>query len=274
MNHPMLRLFDGMDGTSPELHDEVQALQKLLVQDGLSLTVDGSFGPDTESALKQFQSEQGLIDDGIAGPLTWAALTSAVPPDPGKVLPTTLPPGDAGLLAQLDQAARYRSSVERAAAPAGLPTALLAGIGSRESKWGLALRPSGPSGTGDFAPRRYPTQFRTGPLPPDGAGFGRGLMQVDYDAQDFARTGNWQDPDLNIRTGYLILAGYRDLVQRKTGLEGTALLRAAIAAYNSGPGNVLRALQDGRDVDFYTAGRNYSSDVLNRAGWFQLHGWT
>jgi hypothetical protein len=36
----------------------------------------------------------------------------------------------------------------------------------------------------------------------------------------------------------------------------------------------LHALRDGRDVDFYTSGRNYSADVLNRAGWFGGHGWS
>ena len=111
-------------------------------------------------------------------------------------------------------------------------------------------------------------------MPPDGAGFGRGLMQIDFDAQEFARTGSWQDPEQNILIGCKILAGFRDLIQRRTSLAGPSLLQAAIASYNSGPGNVLRAVQDGKDVDFFTAGRDYSRDVLNRAGWFQLKGWT
>jgi hypothetical protein len=76
------------------------------------------------------------------------------------------------------------------------------------------------------------------------------------------------------RPGWLATAAHRDLVQRKTSLTGTALLQAAIASYHCGPGNVLRALQDGRDVDFYTAGRDFSHDVLDRARWFQQHGWT
>jgi soluble lytic murein transglycosylase-like protein len=98
-------------------------------------------------------------------------------------------------------------------------------------------------------------------------------MQIDFDAQEFARTGNWQDPAENILTGCRILSGFRDLVAQRTNMTGPLLLQAAIAAYNSGPGNVLRAIQDGRDVDFFTAGRNYSADVLNRSGWFQLKGW-
>ncbi len=99
-------------------------------------------------------------------------------------------------------------------------------------------------------------------------------MQIDFDAQEFARTGPWQDPEQNILAGCKILASYRDLIQRKANLAGQTLLQAAVASYNSGPGNILRTIQDGRDVDFFTAGRNYSRDVLNRAGWFQLNGWT
>jgi hypothetical protein len=48
-------------------------------------------------------------------------------------------------------------------------------------------------------------------------------------------------------------------------------LRAATAAYNCGIGNVLNALRGSLDLDYYTSGRNYASDVLNRAGWFQEH---
>ncbi|GGD67149.1 cell wall hydrolase [Paenibacillus nasutitermitis] len=36
--------------------------------------VTGSFGAETEHAVKGFQNAHGLADDGIAGPATWAAL--------------------------------------------------------------------------------------------------------------------------------------------------------------------------------------------------------
>jgi peptidoglycan hydrolase-like protein with peptidoglycan-binding domain len=36
--------------------------------------VDGSFGRNTESAVRAFQREAGLDDDGVVGPETWAAL--------------------------------------------------------------------------------------------------------------------------------------------------------------------------------------------------------
>lgn len=274
MGHPVLRLFDGSDNTSPELHEEVKELQTLLNKDGSSLVVDGVFGRDTESAVTRFQSEHGLVDDGVVGPLTWAALTGGEPPDLNKLFLTTFPPDDPSLVSQLNEAGKYRRFIDNASAQTGIQAPLLGGIGSRESHWGLALRPPGAAGTGDFAERRFPTQFRNGPLPADGEGFGRGLMQIDFDAQEFARTGNWRDPEQNILTGCRILVNFRNLVQRKTDLTGAALLQAAVASYNAGPGNVLRAIQGEQDLDFYTAGRNYSKDVLNRAGWFQMKGWS
>jgi soluble lytic murein transglycosylase-like protein len=98
-------------------------------------------------------------------------------------------------------------------------------------------------------------------------------MQIDFDAFPFARTGNWQDPEANIDTGCSVLKSNLDLLGRKTSLTGRDLLQAAIAAYNCGAGNVLTAIREGHDVDFFTTGRDYSKDVLNRAGFFQNAGW-
>jgi Putative peptidoglycan binding domain/Transglycosylase SLT domain len=276
MSHPILRLNDGFDHTSPELRDEVKTLETELNQEGFALEVDGLFGRDTESAVKRLQREHGLDDDGIVGPLTWAALLGTKPPDLSTVFPTTFPGNHAALLTQFTEAnTDYRAFIDEAAKQFGFQPAVIGGIGSRESQWGLDLKPAGagPAGTGDFTLRRFPTRFRTGPLPPEG-GFGRGLMQIDFDAFEFARTGNWTDPAANIRFGCQVLAQSRDFIQRKAHLEGRALLQAAIAGYNAGPGNALRALRDGHDIDFFTTGRDYSKDVLNRAGFFQLHGWT
>jgi peptidoglycan hydrolase-like protein with peptidoglycan-binding domain len=52
----------------------VQTLQYLLRARGHTVTADGIFGPNTESALRAFQQEKNLSVDGIVGPNTWSAL--------------------------------------------------------------------------------------------------------------------------------------------------------------------------------------------------------
>jgi peptidoglycan hydrolase-like protein with peptidoglycan-binding domain len=54
------------------------AIQHLLRQRGYSLTVDGSFGPITESRVISFQRSKGLAADGVVGPRTWTALVVTV----------------------------------------------------------------------------------------------------------------------------------------------------------------------------------------------------
>lgn len=44
------------------------------LQTKLGVTADGSFGPNTEKALKEWQSKNGLSADGVAGPDTFMAL--------------------------------------------------------------------------------------------------------------------------------------------------------------------------------------------------------
>jgi hypothetical protein len=270
--HPMLRLFDGKEGTSPALKTDVEELQSTLNRFGFALDVDGIFGSATEAAVRQFQLDHNLDDDGIVGPATWAALFGQPAPDLKSVFATSLPATDRNMLAQLAEATKYQTHIVNASQAFGFHPAAVAGIGSRESGWGLLLNPKGAAGTGDFAKRKSSTNLRQGLLPPDG-GFGRGLMQIDFDAFEFARTGNWQDPQANIKFGCQVLKDNINLLQQKTDRQGTALLQAAIAAYNCGTRNVLRAIRDGRDIDFYTTGRDYSADVLNRAGFFQMHGW-
>jgi peptidoglycan hydrolase-like protein with peptidoglycan-binding domain len=270
---PILRLNDGFDHTSTDLRDEVKRLQNELNQEGFSLNPDGQFGPETEAAVKRYQRGHSLNDDGVVGPLTWAALLGDPSPQIDKIFATTYAPNNPSLLQQLEETPKYRGFIDKAAVKFGFQPSLIAGIGSRESHWGLFLTPSGQTGTGDRVGRRFPTQFRSGPLPSDGGGFGRGLMQIDFDAHEFARTGNWRDPEANILYGASVLADCRSFIQRKTDLADSDQLRAALAAYNCGPGNALNAIRDGRDIDFFTAGRDYSKDVVNRAGWFQLHEW-
>lgn len=52
----------------------VKWLQWHLNANGAHLAVDGSFGPSTETALKQYQTNHGLVADGLCGPKTRKAL--------------------------------------------------------------------------------------------------------------------------------------------------------------------------------------------------------
>jgi peptidoglycan hydrolase-like protein with peptidoglycan-binding domain len=61
-------LRNGMTG------GEVKMLQVGLNAKGYRLVSDGIFGPATDNAVRQFQTDRGLQVDGIVGPRTWSAL--------------------------------------------------------------------------------------------------------------------------------------------------------------------------------------------------------
>lgn len=64
--------------------DSVKHLQTLLLERGYDLGkwgADGDFGNATEKAVKQFQRDWGLTEDGVVGKKTWSMLTSS----PAKV---------------------------------------------------------------------------------------------------------------------------------------------------------------------------------------------
>jgi hypothetical protein len=212
-------------------------------------------------------------------------LTTAPKPETPQIIQPKTPParpkGKIGtnldynnrtMLSQLNEAQKYRSIIEEASRRYDVEPAIICGIGSRESHWGLALKPPTPAGTGDFA-KRKPRGDRKTALPPDGGGYGRGLVQIDYDWHEFARTGNWRSPKENIFYGCQVMDQARTFFNKRTNLSQSTLLRAILAAYNGGATATLKAIQNGLDVDAYTTGGDYSRDVLNRAGWFELHGW-
>ena len=67
---PPRMLCRGMNGA------DVTVLQALLVAHGYGVTaVNGVFSDSTDKAVRQFQAANALDADGIAGPLTWTALT-------------------------------------------------------------------------------------------------------------------------------------------------------------------------------------------------------
>ena len=113
---------------------------------------------------------------------------------------------------------------------------VIAGVLSRESRFGLILDGDG---KGDH-------------------GHGHGLMQIDDRSfGDWLAANDWQDPASNIEKGVQILTGKYNFLADKGVLDNlseAAAQQAAIAAYNCGEGNVLKVLRAGDDIDSHTAG--------------------
>lgn len=74
----VLALGSGYD--NPHGSELVRALQRRLAQAGNAPgPIDGRFGPLTEQAVRRFQAGHGMAVDGVAGPVTSAALSSPTP---------------------------------------------------------------------------------------------------------------------------------------------------------------------------------------------------
>jgi lysozyme len=62
--------------TDPVMQGEdVQELQKALIQLGFAVTSDGFFGPKTDAAVRQLQAQKGLEVDGLAGMTTLQSIS-------------------------------------------------------------------------------------------------------------------------------------------------------------------------------------------------------
>src|SRR3954453_475181 len=93
---------------SPLMHgDDVLEVQRRLDELGYSPgELDGTFGVAAESAVRAFQADHGLEVDGVAGPMTLAALETA---EPGDTEPAT--PSPCGLAA-LEEAIKHIGTKE------------------------------------------------------------------------------------------------------------------------------------------------------------------
>ena len=131
------------------------------------------------------------------------------------------------------------------------PPEIIAGILSRESRFGLILDAD---------------------LKGDG-GHGHGLMQIDDRSfGDWLAANDWTDPATNIEEGVKILTGKYNYLAGQGLLDNLSeadAQRASVAAYNCGEGNVAKMLRSGQDVDTRTAGGDYSADVLDRTAQFK-----
>jgi hypothetical protein len=56
----------------------VAALQWSLRSFGYTVEIDGGYGPLTQDAVRAFQISNGLVGDGLAGPVTWRSIDAAM----------------------------------------------------------------------------------------------------------------------------------------------------------------------------------------------------
>lgn len=92
---------------------DVTELQNKLNANGYKLDVDGIFGNQTQSAVKDYQQKNGLAVDGIVGNNTWKMIDLQGPPQSGYT-PTAAPngytPTEAPTLAPMPTAPTYDTS--------------------------------------------------------------------------------------------------------------------------------------------------------------------
>lgn len=157
---------------------------------------------------------------------------------------------------------RYGDVIFRVAQDEALPPAIIAALMEQESAFGQTLSPPGPGGTGD-------------------AGHGHGLMQIDDRSfGDWLTSNDWTDPYTNVRKGAQVLKGKMKYLSSKPSsptikgttlkdprpLSGDRLFLAALAAYNTGEGNVAKSIARGLDPDTTTAdAQGYAKHVVARA---------
>lgn len=129
----------------------------------------------------------------------------------------------------------YLPAFTAAARQTGIDRNLLLAVASRESAMGITLNSLG---LGD-------------------GGHGNGLMQIDDRSHgNFTSTHSPLNARANVLYGAQHLKGLIDFYGGN--------LRYALPAYNAGKGGVNRAVQQGLPPEYYTTGRDYASDVLQR----------
>lgn len=84
-----------------KVHEEVDGETEVIsdvrsVQEAVHVAVDGEFGPETEAAIRRFQSEHGLHVDGVVGAETWKAMgvdrsVTLTPPPSALPQPKSVP---------------------------------------------------------------------------------------------------------------------------------------------------------------------------------------
>lgn len=196
----------------------------------------------------------------------------------------------------LPKGCEYLADVaEKAGADHNVSPYLLLGICFAESNYGLALKPPGPTGSGDYIARPATPdrnqKMAAAPLPgvvrkvlPDGikarklvgptdawvpttTGWGCGLMQFDYEAHyEFCKSGAWKEPAaIFAQACKLLLSNKKFLAGKLPKLNAYELSQASIAAYNAGAGRIAKFMAESKGYDAATFHPGYVKKITDRA---------
>lgn len=149
------------------------------------------------------------------------------------------------------------------------PAEVLAGIACRETASIIAKNHKGQTmlavsslTRGDFTKRPNDKE-----VIPHGFSF----WQIDIDSYpDFVKSGSWKDPYKACMKAIEVLEEKRKYISSKCpDVKGADLLRATIAAYNCGQGNIVKVIVAKQDIDSRTAHKDYSKCVLENAALYK-----
>lgn len=247
----------GDSGTTVKLWQQFLIEQKFLFD-----VADGKFGPRTEAATISFQKKYSLSADGKAGNNT---LSKAA---------------ELGFKFENELSGKIKHDIDMmmwikknlgdvildAIAPSNYTDSLLAGICARET--GFLFRKYNNQGRsfseicqlmkGDYHSGRY---------------HGYGFWQIDIRSYpEFVESGDWKDPAKTVSFAVRVLDEKRNFLMNRrwrSKLNQEDFLRATVAAYNCGQGNVNKALLNGYDIDRYTFNHDYSKEVFRYKNIYQ-----
>lgn len=195
----------------------------------------------------------------------------------------------------LPKGAEYLASLAEEIGPKhGISPYLILGICYAESNFGLALKPPGPAGTGDFiarvADKDTNERMAKSPLPgvqkkhlaegikargiktpvdawvPTTTGWGMGLFQIDFESHfDFCKSGDWADARKAMEYACKLLSGNQKYLASKAGLTGATLVQATVGSYNAGAGRIAKFLAEKKDLDSATFHPGYIKKICDKA---------
>ncbi len=253
-----------------QLNDKSPLVKKwqqfLKAQGFLSAEPNGTFGPKTQQATRDFQKFYKIQATGIAGSLTLGKAHDLGFNPESEPQPPQLN-SDQKMMKWIKD--NLGAMIKGAVAGSVYTEDWLAGMCARETGFlftryanqGKSLAEINQLMKGDYGRR---------PGEPAKIYHGFGYWQIDIGSYPaFINSGKWTDPletakkaisVLNEKRDYLIGRGWQQKI------SAADMERAVTAAYNCGQGNVDKALRNKVDIDTYTFHKDYSKEVFRYRG--------